>query len=76
VLIDAVDQFGMEGYLTMLVGQQVPHAGDRSVLPHEAEYMRQFRARNAQAAANGYTVEQALPIIHLPNWSWRAGFFD
>jgi tryptophan halogenase len=76
VMIDPVDQFGIEGYLTMLVGQRVPHGGDRTVSPHEVEYLRQHRAKNMQTAMNGYTVEQALPIVRLPNWNWRPGFFD
>ena len=74
-LVDPVDQFGMEGYLTMFVGQQVPYTPKFTPPPAEAEAIEKIREKNRTAAMLGFSVEQALAIVRQPNWSWTPGFF-
>ncbi len=69
-LIDPVDQFGSEGYLTMLVGQQVPYANRHAITPAEAEAMRELREGHRKNASMGYFAEQALPIVRSTKWQW------
>ena len=76
VQIDPLDQFGMEGYLTMLVGQNVPHEGRYTPTPEERQLVERTREHHSRQALGGYTVEKALEIVRLPNWTWRPGFFD
>ena len=74
-LIDPHDQFGIEGYLTMLVGQRAPYRNRARPSAAEMQQLAQIRERNRAQAAAGYTVEEALRIIRLPEWNWTPGFF-
>jgi tryptophan halogenase len=74
-LIDTIDQFGMEGYLTMFVGQRVPYANKYTPPPRDAEQVNRMREQFRQQAMVGYSVEQALALVRHPGWSWTPGFF-
>ncbi len=74
-LIDPVDPFGLEGYLTLLVGQRVPHDGRYVPTMHEQASMQRLRAQFCNEARRGYSVEEALGMIRHPEWRWHAGFF-
>src|SRR5206468_8167091 len=66
-LLNPDDQFQMEGYLAMLVGQRVPYHSDY-VIP-EAErraWEWQMRTFEAQAKA-GYSVRDALALVRSPD---------
>lgn len=69
--VEPTDQFGLEGYLTMLVGQKVPYENRHPVSPAEEQALRQFRDGNRKQAAIGYYAEQALPIVRSPKWEWN-----
>lgn len=74
-LIDPVDQFGMEGYLTMLIGQQVPHESRYVPTQAETESVRRFQAHCRYEAARGCGVEEALRVVREPEWRWKSDFF-
>ncbi|MES2570628.1 MAG: tryptophan 7-halogenase [Verrucomicrobiota bacterium] len=62
--------YGIEGYLALLIGQNVPYA--RRYLP-DAEELRVWRrhiADNIVIAKRGFGVKQALEIIRRPGWTW------
>lgn len=63
--------FGLEGYLCMLLGMQVPYAAKHTPSPEELRRWNQHRAQVKAAAAEGLTVEQALAIIRHPSWRWN-----
>lgn len=69
-LIDPLDQFGMEGYLTMLVGQKVPYAHMRQISEPETTAMKQLREDHRRSAAAGYHAEHALSIVRMKGWAW------
>jgi tryptophan halogenase len=64
-------QFGLEGYLVMLVGNRVPTRGKYVPLPQEAEYMRQLRAQHRRLAAGSMDVREGLMYIRHPQWVWN-----
>lgn len=71
-LIDEANQFGMSGYLAMLVGQQVPHGGTFRPSDDERNAWQAITAANRQRAQNGFTVKEALDYIRSPRWRWSA----
>ncbi len=72
----ANDPFNWEGYLVMLVGQQVPHRRqDYAPSAEETQTWSNHLAQLSQRAANGLTMRQALDMIRSPNWGWKPGFY-
>jgi tryptophan halogenase len=69
-LIDPLDQFGMEGYLTMLVGQRVPYEARHEPAPRERAAIEQLREKYRREGSAGYRAEQALSYIRSPHWEW------
>ena len=64
-------QFGMAGYLALLIGQQVQHR--RWSTPVSDEELRLWNAERNQykaMAARGLTVRDALAAIRSPTWKW------
>lgn len=62
--------YGIEGYLTMLVGMQVPH--EKPHRPDDAEkqtWERHQRAMRSKVAA-GVDSKQALAAIRGEHWKW------
>lgn len=67
--------FGAEGYLTLLVGQQVPHRAPHPPGPEERTLWERLRARNRQEAVRGVGVADALREIRSEEWAWDPGFY-
>ena len=63
-------QFGIEGFLVMLVGNRVPYR-DRYI-PTELEHrmINQRRAMFQAQAQNGLSTEESLACIRHPMWRW------
>lgn len=63
--------FGIEGFLMMLVGNKVPY--DAKYVPSDAEWRiwNQHRAQNMAVAQNGLSVKEALAYVHHPAWQWH-----
>jgi tryptophan halogenase len=69
-LLDADDQFTSEGYLALLVGQRVPY---RILTPPSQEQRaiwERIRKSFRDAAARGFTVEEALRTVKSPDFKW------
>jgi tryptophan halogenase len=62
--------YGVEGFLAMLVGMQVPHGSTYAPTDEEFAAFRQHRAKLAAHAKAGVTVRQALDAIRRPSWQW------
>jgi tryptophan halogenase len=64
------NQFGIEGYLVMLVGNRVPynkkHVADDAERARWMAHVNKFEAE----AKNGMTVQEALRYVKHPNWRW------
>lgn len=69
------EMFSLEGYFTMLIGLGVPC--DRGITPHPKETLNwnHFRDLNRQMGEAGLTVEEALRIVKMPEWSWNSDFY-
>jgi tryptophan halogenase len=63
LLVDPLCTFGVPGYLTILVGQQVPHRRPFTPTQSEWETWSQMRRRNAEVAAGAMTVPEALRAL-------------
>ena len=74
-MIHGNDIFGLEGYLTVLVGQKVPHRRPYTPTPDERTAWNAQIAMNRSNALAAMSVREALDIVTAPNWRWTAGFF-
>jgi tryptophan halogenase len=74
LLVNAVPDrpniYGVEGFLAMLVGMQVPYERVHLAAPPEREAFDRQRKKLAAAAAAGVTVREALDAIRKPGWQW------
>jgi len=65
-LIDSLCPFGTAGYLTILVGQKVPHRRPYVPGPRELETWAQMRRHNAEVARGAMTVAESLRALGVP----------
>jgi tryptophan halogenase len=74
-LLNPDDQFQMEGYLAMLVGQGVPYRCD--FVPPEGERQAfEWQQRTFEAQARGgYNVRDALAAVRSPQFQWPKDLF-
>ncbi|MFT3785046.1 MAG: tryptophan 7-halogenase [Tepidisphaeraceae bacterium] len=65
-------QFGIEGFLTLLVGQKVPYQLRQPIPDAEMAIFRRHCQDFRNQAASGMTVAEALKFVKHPQWSWYA----
>ena len=68
----AKTQFGIEGFLTMLVGMKVPYTNRTPIDPRELTLFRKQCQINRQRASKGFNVTEALKWVKRPDWIWFA----
>ena len=66
-------QYGIEGFLTMLVGNRVPYRHPHVASDAEREIWNRHRAGYRAIAKNALDVKGALGYVKNPGWSWKAG---
>jgi tryptophan halogenase len=64
--------FGLEGFLVMLVGNQVPYQKRHRPSAQELEIWNQRKAGFIQQASRGIRSEEALAYVKHPGWKWNA----
>jgi tryptophan halogenase len=69
-LVHPSNSFRLDGFLAMLVGQNVPHQKPYTPPAAEHNFLHQHRQRLAAEARNGMDVKQALQAIRSPNLKW------
>jgi tryptophan 7-halogenase len=69
-LLPPGDQFGMEGYLSMLVGMQVPHQLAYRPSDQDMAAWNQIRAIYQGQAMAGFSASEAMAIVRSPQWQW------
>lgn len=69
-LVHASNSFRMDGFLAMLVGQQVPHQKPYIIPPAEQEFWRRRRQQLVLDAHQGMTSEQAISALRRPDVRW------
>ncbi|MGN6370265.1 MAG: FAD-dependent oxidoreductase [Phycisphaerae bacterium] len=63
------NQFGIEGYLVMLVGNKVPYR-KREIPAREREIWERHRAEHRAKAREAMGVKEALGFVKDPRWKW------
>jgi tryptophan halogenase len=69
-LLDYNDQFGMEGYLSMLVGQCVPYRNPYQPSDQERTNWSRIQQAVRNKVASAYTVREALDFVRSEYWQW------
>lgn len=64
--------FGIEGYFTMLVGNQVPYRAHHQVTAQEEAIWNRHVTDNQQRAKRGISVKETLAYVRHPGWVWNA----
>ncbi len=62
--------YGVEGFLAMLVGMQVPYQRVHLAVPEERNAFDRQRQKLAAAAKGGVSIREALDAIRKPGWQW------
>ncbi len=70
VLLRPSSAFGMEGYLAMLVGQQVPTRKVYEAPANELAQWQRHRQESAAAAERGVSVREALDFVRRSDLTW------
>ncbi len=66
------NDFGLEGYLVMLVGNRVPYLAKHQPTPAERHIWERHRADFTATAWTGLDVKETLTFIRHPGWQWNA----
>ena len=69
------DVFGVEGYLTMLVGMDVPYRLRHATTDAERATVNAAQQANRTAADHGVGVAEALALIRRPDWQYDYSFY-
>ena len=70
VLIPPTDPFQMEGYLSLLLGQQVPFRNTYTPNAQDLNTWQQIRQKIRDKVSRAFTVPEAFRMIRSPNWVW------
>jgi len=66
------NDFGVEGFLVMLVGNRVPYAAKHIATEAERQRWERHRAEFNARAQSGFDVKETLAYIRNPGWEWHA----
>jgi tryptophan 7-halogenase len=66
------NDFGVEGYLVMLVGNCAPYKAKHQASQAERQIWDRHRAEFSASALSGLTVAETLAYIRHPGWTWNA----
>jgi tryptophan halogenase len=68
--LNKFDQFGMEGYLALLVGQKVPYKRKFEPPASDLQLWSQIKNSLKSRAHQGYTIQEALAYVKHPSFKW------
>jgi hypothetical protein len=75
ILLDPRDQFGTEGYLSLLVGQEVPYESSHTPSADEWSNWERIQQAIRRQVTNGFTVREGLAMIRSPQWQWPPNLY-
>jgi tryptophan halogenase len=64
------NNFGIEGFLVMLVGNKAPYRARHHATAAEREIWDRHRTAFAEEARAGMDVKEALAVVRRPEWRW------
>jgi tryptophan halogenase len=70
LLRSTANNFGIEGFLVMLVGNRAPYRARHHATAAEREIWNRHRAAFAEEARAGMDVTEALAVVRRPEWRW------
>lgn len=74
-LIDTYDQFKLDGYYILLLGQMVPHERTYQASESERDIWQRIQAAYLKKAQEAFRIEDVFPIIRSPHWQWNQDFY-
>lgn len=69
------DMFGLDGYYTMLLGQNVPYQRVYEPSETELQVVNMIKRNHQQLARNALNSEEALALVRSAGWQWPADAF-
>src|SRR5262249_7982750 len=75
MILDGRDPFGFEGYLSMMIGMNIPYRRTYTIPEHEQRAWTALYNRWQAQAEYALSVEESLRWIRSPGWQWPAGLF-
>ena len=66
------NNFGIEGYLVMLVANRVPYLARHQATATEKQAWNAHRAQFIAQALSGTSVKEALSYVRHPAWQWNS----
>jgi tryptophan halogenase len=75
MILDGRDPFGFEGYLSMMIGMNIPYRRTYAVPEHEQRGWNTLAYRWQAEADRAVSVEETLQWIRSPGWCWPPGLF-
>jgi tryptophan halogenase len=69
-LVHSSNSYRMDGFMAILVGQNVPYQKIHQPAPAEQKFWQQYREQLAAQARDGMTSEQVLHAFRTPGLAW------
>jgi tryptophan 7-halogenase len=74
-VLDARNPFGFEGYLSMMIGMNVPYRSAYTPPEHESQVWNNIYQKLQSGARQAVTVKEGLSYIRQPWWQWRTDLY-
>ena len=75
-VIDVRNPFGFEGYLSVMLGMDVPYRRTYTPTDQEMSIWKNLSRRFDTAARKGMTVPETLGVIRHPWWKWPGNVYS
>ena len=75
MILDGRDPFGFEGYLSMMIGMNIPYRRTYVIPEHEQLAWARLSNQWQVDADHALTIEETLRWIQSPGWQWPQGLF-
>jgi tryptophan halogenase len=75
MILDGRDPFGFEGYLSMMIGMNIPYRRTYAIPEHEQQAWTALSYRWQAEAEQAVSVEETLRWVRSPDWCWPQGLF-
>jgi tryptophan halogenase len=75
-LVKPTSIFGPDGYLTMMIGMQIPHRNPYQPTAAEKQIWESNRQRFSTIAKAGFEMKEALNILGRPDYRWDPNFYN
>jgi tryptophan halogenase len=75
MVLDGRDPFGFEGYLSMMIGMNIPYRRTYTIPEHEQRAWTELYNQWQADAEQALTVEETLRWVRSAGWWWPPGLF-